>query len=99
MKYLKALRPPPITDIAADQIIVVSMNLLLTLTTVGCRLCVNLLERVFLLEFVLAMLDTLCCNDTINWYNGFLNHGLVAVEVVAAEFCFPAKYGSVLRFR
>jgi len=54
------------------------------------------LERVFLLEFVLAMLDTLCFYDTINRYDGFLNHGLVAVEVVVVEFHFPAKHGSVL---
>ena len=56
----------------------------------------NLLERVLLLGFVLAMLDTLYCNDTINRYDDILNHKLVVVKVVVVEFCFPEKNGNVL---
>ena len=51
----------------------------------------NLLERVLLLGFVLAMLDTRYCNDTINRDGDILIHRLVAVEVVVVEYYFLAR--------
>jgi hypothetical protein len=54
------------------------------------------LERVFLLGFVLAMLETLYCNDTIDRYNGMLTHELFVVKVVVAEFRVPEKDGKSL---